>query len=383
MKYRQFGQLDWKVSALGFGCMRFPTVDGAIDEAEAIRMVRYAIDNGVTYFDTAEPYHGGNSEVVLGKALLDGYRDEVVLATKIPSWKVETAEDFDRFLDSQSAKLQTDYFDLYLLHSLDKKSWANMRDLGFLDWAEKRMAEGRFKRLAFSFHDDLETFKTIVDGYDNWAMAQIQYNYMNTEHQAGTEGLRYAHGKGLAVVVMEPLLGGRLANPPEPVQAAWDTAETKREGVDWALQWLWNQPEVSVALSGMSTMEQVEQNIASAEASAIDSLNADELALVERVREVYEKLSPIPCTSCKYCMPCPNEVNIPGVFGMYNTAVMYNQGEGQRGRYARMDEANRASSCIQCRLCEDLCPQHIPISEWMPEVDAALGQGAEFACKPA
>ena len=382
MKYRRFGKLGWDVSSLGFGCMRLPTKDGVVDEAEAIRIIRYAVDHSVNYFDTAYGYHGGQSEIVLGKALQDGYRQRVKLVTKLPTWMVETYEDFDRLLNEQLSKLQVDQLDLYLLHSLNKDRWIKMRDLGVIKWAEGAMADGKFQKLGFSFHDDTEGFKYIVDDYDGWAMAQIQHNYIDVENQAGTEGLQYGASKGLAMVIMEPILGGRLANPPQQVQELWDTSKVRRTPVDWALQWLWNQPEVSIALSGMSNMEQVQQNIASAGNSGVGTLNEEELTLVAEARETYSQLCPIPCTDCKYCMPCPNGVNIPRNFSTYNGAVMYNQAENARRGYQRIPEAERASECIQCRQCEDLCPQQILISEWMPEVDAALGQGAPFACRP-
>jgi predicted aldo/keto reductase-like oxidoreductase len=376
MQYRRFGKLDWKVSALGFGCMRLPTKGQHenIDEPEATRMLRYAIDHGLNYVDTAYPYHGGNSERFVGRALKDGYREKVSLATKLPCWEVEASEDFDRFLNEQLEKLQTDHIDFYLLHALNEKIWHKVRDLDVLAWAEGAMADGRIGHLGFSFHDEYAVFKEIVDACD-WTFCQIQYNYMDIENQAGTRGLKYAASKGLAVVIMEPLLGGKLVNPPEPVQELWDTAARKRSPADWALQWLWNQPQVSVVLSGMSTMEQVEQNIASADGSGVNVLTAEELALVEQVRKTYVELCPIPCTKCEYCMPCPNGVDIPRNFEAYNQGVMYDKPDRAREAYTGIAEEARASACIQCRECEELCPQSIPISEWMPRVHEVLGEG--------
>ena len=273
MRYRTFGKLDWRPSALGFGAMRLPTIDGdpaRIDEPEATRMIRHAIDRGVNYVDTAWPYHRSTSEPFLGRALRDGYRQRVKLATKLPCWLVKEAADFDRFLAEQLRRLQTEQVDFYLLHALDAERWAAMRDLGVLDWAEQAMADGRIGHLGFSFHDKYEAFQGIVDAYDGWTFCQIQYNYMDEQEQAGVRGLNYAVDKGLAVVVMEPLRGGMLAGDvPDPVQAIWDAAPVQRSAADWALQWLWNQPAVSLVLSGMSTMAQVEQNLASAEQSAV------------------------------------------------------------------------------------------------------------------
>ncbi len=380
MQYRKFGKLDYQASALGFGCMRLPTQGSSsnIDEPEAIRMIRHAIDQGVNYVDTAYGYHGGNSERVVGRALKDGYRAKVKLATKLPVWHVKTAADFDRLLNEQLDKLQDNHIDMYLLHSLEQKTWRNVHQLGVLEWAEGAIADGRIGCLGFSFHDAYEVFQEIVDAYDKWAFCQIQYNYIDIETQAGLKGLKYAASKGLAVVIMEPLLGGKLASPAPQVQAVWNRAKAKRTPVDWALQWLWDQPEVSLVLSGMSTMEQVEQNLASADVSGVGTLTAAERKLAVRARQAYHATCPIPCTACRYCMPCPNGVDIPGNFEIYNHGAMFDDLAGARESYAKVPEDERASACIQCRLCEDLCPQHILISEWMPTVDEVLGQGQPY-----
>ena len=375
MQYRTFGKLDWRGSALGFGCMRLPILNndyGTINEPEAIRMLRHAIDQGVTYVDTAYGYHRGNSEFLVGKALQDGYREKVSLATKMPCWLVETAADFDRLLNEQLAKLQTDHVDFYLLHALGGERWRMVRDLGVVDWLEQARASGRIRHVGFSFHDKLDVFKEIVDGNPNWDFCQIQYNYMDVNNQAGTEGLRYANARGLGVVVMEPLLGGRLVNPPQPVQALWDTAPVQRSAADWALQWLWNQPEVSVVLSGMSTMQQVEENLISGSHARTEQFDENDLALVEKVRVQYNELCQVPCTHCDYCQPCPNKVNIPRIFEIYNQASMYNIIDAMRRDYERMPMEERADMCLACQECEEKCPQHIQISTWMPIVHEAL-----------
>jgi predicted aldo/keto reductase-like oxidoreductase len=232
----------------------------------------------------------------VGRALKGGYREKVKLATKMPCWKVETAEDFDALLNEQLEKLQEEHIDFYLLHALNKERWPQVRDLGVRKWAEGAIADGRIGHIGFSFHDDYDAFQAIIDDYDGWTFCQIQHNYIDIENQAGTKGLRYAASKGLAVVIMEPILGGRLVDPPEPIQAMWDSAAIKRSAADWALQWLWNQPEVSVVLSGMSTMQHVEENVASAEVSGVGTLTEEDLALVAQVREKYKELCPIPCT---------------------------------------------------------------------------------------
>jgi predicted aldo/keto reductase-like oxidoreductase len=376
MKYRTFGRLDWKPSALGFGAMRLPTIDGdpgRIDEPEATRMIRYAIDQGVNYVDTAYPYHQGNSEPFLGRALGDGYRERIRLATKLPSWMVKGTGDFDRYLDEQLERLRTQHIDFYLLHSLNAQNWANVHDLGVLPWAEKALADGRIHHLGFSFHDKLEVFKEIVDASDLWLFCQIQYNFMDIENQAGTEGLRYAADKGLAVVIMEPLRGGLLAGRiPGVVQELWDAAPRQRTPADWALQWVWNHPEVSVVLSGMSTMEQVEQNVASASESGPGTLMEEELHIVSLVREKYRTLAPIPCTNCQYCQPCPSGVNIPRIFEVYNDAIMYEDEEAARVAYQWVEEEQRAELCVECGECLEKCPQQIDIPEWLAKAHRLL-----------
>jgi predicted aldo/keto reductase-like oxidoreductase len=387
MQHRKFGRLDWQVSALGFGCMRLPIQGGDfanIDEPEATKMLHYAIDHGVNYVDTAYPYHGGNSELFVGRALKGGYREKVRLATKSPVWLVKTAADFDKYLDEQLQKLQTDRIDFYLLHGLNGTRWPPLRDMGVLARAEKAIVDGRIGHIGFSFHDNCAVFKEIVGAYDGWTFCQIQYNYMDIENQAGTEGLRYAASRGLAVVIMEPLLGGRLVNPPRPVQDLWDGAAKKRTPADWALQWLWNQPEVSVVLSGMSAMEQVKENVASAAASGVNTLTGEELALIGRVRRRFQELGPIPCTKCGYCLPCPNGVNIPRNFEVYNDGVMYDKPDYARMTYNNWVPADeRASLCAQCRECEEKCPQGIPVSELMPQVHKVLGEGQPYPNPPA
>jgi uncharacterized protein len=377
MQYRTFGKTDWRPSALGFGCMRLPTLEGdpaQIDEPEATRMLRTAIDGGVNYVDTAYTYHRGTSEPFVGRALRDGYREKVRLATKLPSWLIQAPGDFDRYLDEQLQRLETGAIDFYLLHGLGRERWHNLRDLGVLAWAERAMADGRFRHLGFSFHDDYAAFQEIMDAYDGWTFCQIQYNYMDESHQAGVKGLRYAAERGLAVVVMEPLRGGMLAqNVPPAVQALWDSASVGATPADWALQWVWNQPEVSLALSGMNTMQQVEENLASAERSGPGTLTPDELALIDRVKDAYRELCPIPCTDCRYCQPCPNGVAISRVFAIYNEAVMYNALDRSRMVYEQwMREDERADCCLACGECESACPQGIEIIEWLKTADQLL-----------
>lgn len=380
VKYRSFGNLDWQVSALGFGCMRLPTKNGreAIEEREATRMVRAAIEGGVNYLDTGYSYHGGNSEPFVGRVLEDGYRERVRVATKMPSWKIAAWDDFDQYLGEQCERLRMAHVDFYLLHGLNRERWDKLRKLGVLEWAEGAAAEGRIGYLGFSFHDKYEVFKEIVDAHD-WTFCQIQYNYMDIENQAGRKGLNYAASKGMAVVVMEPLLGGRLVAPPKPVRDIWKEAPTERTPAAWGLQWLWNQPEVSAVLSGMSTMEQVKENVATAGRSGVGTLSDEEVSIVQRVREAYEELCPIPCTQCNYCMPCPHGVDIPRNLEIYNEGIMYEKPESARRSYGFLEEDKRASACTACLECEDQCPQGIAVSQWMTQVHDVLGKGESFA----
>ncbi|MFO7964632.1 MAG: aldo/keto reductase [Desulfobacterales bacterium] len=380
MKYRNFGKLDWKGSALGFGAMRLP-VSGKkaapmgpdIDRPETIRMIRYAIDNGVNYVDTAYPYHAGNSEKVVGEALQDGYRDKVKLATKMPSWFMTKFEDFDKYLNEQLEKLKTDHIDFYLLHSMNKMLWPKLLDLDVFKWARGAIADGRIGHLGFSFHDSPDLFKEIVDAYD-WTFCQIQYNYMDTDYQAGTEGLKYAADRGLAVVIMEPLRGGALSKEPPPsVHRIYADAAITRSPADLALQWLWDQPEVSVVLSGMTEMSHVVENVASAKASGSGVLAEKEQAAVSLIREEYLRIRPIPCTDCGYCMPCSSGVDIPHVFAKYNDAFIYDDPRTARFRYRQIPKENWADKCVDCEECVEKCPQEILINEWLKKVHEYLG----------
>nr|MBN1858286.1 aldo/keto reductase [Candidatus Bipolaricaulota bacterium] len=317
-------------------------------------------------------------EPFLGRCLQDGYRDKVKLATKLPSWLIEEPADLDKYLDEQLTRLQTDAIDFYLLHGLNKKVWPALQQVNVLEWADQAIADGRIGHLGFSFHDDLSLFKQIVDAY-GWTFCQIMYNYMDIEFQAGREGLKYAADRGLAVVIMEPLRGGSLTRTaPESVARLWDAAPVKRSQADWALQWLWNQPEVSLVLSGMSTMEQVEQNLDSADRSSVRSMSVEDLAVVDRVREAYRDLSPVPCTDCKYCMPCPSGVAIPRIFSIYNDSVMYDDpGRGKASYNRFMKPESRADNCVACGQCEAACPQQIEIIDWLKKVHATLFEPTE------
>ena len=382
VQFREFGGSGWKVSALGFGCMRLPTLDGKpysrkIDRDKASRMIRHSIDLGVNYIDTAYAYHGGMSEVLLGKILKDGYRERVKLATKCPTWLIRKSKDFDTYLDEQLKRLQTDCIEFYLFHGINGQTWKDVvKKYSLIKRAEAAIKDGRIGGIGFSFHDDFSAFKKIVDGYDDWCLCQIQYNYMDTENQAGTKGLKYAASKGLPVVVMEPLLGGKLANPPESIRAILRDEGGGASPADVALQWLWNQREVSVVLSGMSTMRQVNGNLRSADKSGVGSLRADKLELVRHIKNRYLGMIPVPCTKCGYCMPCPHGVDIPKNFEVYNYGIIHCDLKDARSSYSRFfDKKERASACKQCGECEKKCPQKIAIQKLMTELQAVLGEG--------
>ncbi len=385
MQYRKFGKTNWNVSALGFGCMRFPTTDGNtwsgnIIEREAIGMIRYAIEQGVNYFDTAHVYHDGKSEVVLGKALKDGYREKVKVATKSPIWLIQKPDDFDSLLNEELKRLQTDQIDFYLFHGLTKQNLETfVLKSNVIEKAEAALKDGRIAHLGFSSHDECKDLKYVLDFYDGWTFCLIQHNYLDIENQAGTEGLRYAASKGLAVAIMEPLLGGRLANPPKPLQEIFDTQGKERAPYDWALQWLWNQPEVSVVLSGMNTMDQVKKNIQSANQSEINSFNSADLEFIKLVRNKYKERTIISCTNCGYCMPCPIGVNILKNFEYYNDGKIHNNIKYARNLFEIfVPLAERANACTQCGICEPLCPQNIAIGELMPKVYSVLAEGKGY-----
>lgn len=373
MQYRKFGRCDETVSALGFGCMRLPVFeDGTINEEEAVKQIRYAIDKGVNYVDTAYGYHSGKSELLVAKALKDGYREKVYLADKNPVWLAKQYEDFDRLLNEQLQKLETDHIDFYLLHALNKERWEKIKELDVFKFIEGALADGRIKHIGFSFHDKHEVFMDIVDGYD-WDFCQIQYNYMDEYNQAGVAGLKHAAAKGMAVVIMEPLLGGKLANvPPKEVQDIWNTAEVKKTPAEWALRWLWNQPQVTLLLSGMNSIEMIDENMKTADTAHVNSLSKEELAIVSKVKEKYKELTKVNCTNCQYCLPCPAGVEIPKVFATYNQAAVYNDWQKCSTGYSKMEEKQRATSCVECGKCQKVCPQQLSIIQYLKDAHKAL-----------
>ena len=379
MQYRKLGNSGLSVSALGFGCMRLPVSEcgnSGVNTDEASRIIRYAIDNGVNYIDTAYNYHSRQGENAVGKALADGYREKVFLATKCPVWLLESPDDFDKYLSEQMDKLATDHVDFYLLHSLNENLWDKAKKLKVLDSMEKACKRGLIRHLGFSFHDNFDVFREIVDAYE-WTLTLIHLNYVDDYYQAGLAGMRYAASKGLGVVVMEPLRGGKLAhNVPHDVQAVWDKAKVKRSPAEWGLRWVWNHPEVSCVLSGMNSIDQVIENLHIAGNAEPSSLTDEDLSLISEAKSIYKYRIKIPCTECNYCVPCPNNVAIPDVFSVYNDFFAYGAEDSSRDNYAYLKKVNAdPAACTECKKCEDLCPQHLPITHHLKEAKA-LFEGA-------
>ena len=372
MQYRTFNKTGEKVSLLGFGAMRLPGAsDGKIDEDAAIKMIRRAIDGGVNYVDTAYVYSDGQSERVVGKALKDGYREKVFLADKLPTWEIKEHADMQKFLDEQLKRLDVDVIDMYLIHNLNTALWEVTKKFNIFDFLEKKREEGKIKHIGFSYHDDLPLFKEIIDAY-NWDFCQIQFNYMDAEYQAGVEGLKYASAKGVQVVIMEPIKGGLLADAlPESVQKFWDGIETNRTPAEWALRWVADFPEALTILSGMSSIGQVEENIRILSGALPNSMTEKEREIIKKVADTYNRLIQYPCTECRYCLPCTQEIIIPTAINYYNQWFLYAQSPKTIEDYKDWaTEGPTASACTKCKACEELCPQHLPISEIMEKAAA-------------
>ena len=377
MLYRTVPKTGDRLSILGFGCMRLPAKSGGIDENRAIRQIRHAIDSGVNYFDTAPAYHFGKSEQILGRALLDGYREKVRIATKLPHWSVRERADMDRILTGQLATLRTDHIDYYLLHSLAQESWEKLLRLGVLEFLDKAKAAGKIRNAGFSFHGNLEAFKQIVDAYD-WQFCQIQYNLLDEHNQAGTTGLGYPAGKNLALMVMEPLRGGSLAgHVPADVQKIYDEAPVKRSPAEWALRWVWDHPEVTVVLSGMNDEAHIDENIRTAGSALPQSLSPEDRAILDRAKAAFLRLMKVGCTGCGYCMPCPSGVDIPGCFALYNARHLFPHDRGPRFQYighhgGLLNKPSNAGLCRACGKCEKACPQHLPIPRLLKDVKSDM-----------
>lgn len=361
--------------------MRLPVIGydpTSIDEEKAINMIRYAVDHGVNFIDTAYPYHGssldrgGESEPLVAKALQDGYREKVKIATKLPSWAVETREDMDRFLNEQLERLETGCIDFYMVHGINRAYWENLTELGFEGFLDDALASGKIKHAGFSFHDRLDFFKEVVDHYD-WSFCLIQLNYLDDEYQAGIEGMKYASARGLGVMAMEPLKGGSLAsNMPPEVQKLFDSADQKRPPVEWALKWVWDHPEVAGVLSGMNSMEQVQENLKIAEKAHPSLLTDAELDITRQAKSIFQEKLKINCTNCGYCLPCPSGVNIPENFTRYNDFFLFGTPEMKEqykfGYHNFMPQDEHAANCTECGECEEHCTQDISIIKELKKV---------------
>lgn len=373
MKYRTLGN-NKDVSILGFGCMRLPVIDGnygQIDKEEAMKQLRYSIDHGINYIDTAYPYHEEASEGFVGEMLKDGYREKVYIATKMPSWLIKSREDLDKYLDIQLERLQTDYIDYYLLHALNKDFWRNYKKHDVFDFIKKAKDSGKIRNIGFSFHDTYEVFEEIIQNY-SWDFCQIQLNYFDEEYQAGVKGLKLAGSLGVGVVIMEPLRGGKLANHvPNEVYDLFGQSKEKHSPAGWALRYLWNYPEVSVILSGMNRMDHIDDNLSEANAAEVDMLSEKDKQIIQQVKRFYKSRIQVDCTNCKYCMPCPYGIDIPGNFSIYNNAHIFNDKEGHQKQYDRMLKPEQlAEACKQCGTCEPKCPQNIQIIDELEKVAA-------------
>lgn len=373
MLYRPFGKTGEDLSILGFGAMRLPVIDGdvnRIDEDKAIPMIRAAIDQGVNYLDTAWSYHGENSESLCAKVMKDGYRQKVNIATKLPSWLVKKRSDMDHFLKIQLERLEEETIDFYLLHTISAAYWDMYKKEDYKDFLDSAKKEGKIKYAGFSFHDNIDLFKEIVDDYD-WDFCQIQLNYLDENYQAGLEGMRYAASKGMGVIVMEPLRGGMLAKTelPAALQTIWDTSDTKRSPAEWALRYLWDYKEIGVILSGMTTMEQVDENIRTASEAHSGSLTDKEQTVISRAKDYFHSKIRVDCTNCRYCMPCPQGVYIPEIFWAYNHEALFDDYDKAKfWTTGFLKKEQRASNCNSCGTCETLCPQTIQIRQHLKDV---------------
>ena len=368
MQYREYGKTGVKVSPIGFGMMRLPAdSDGNVDEARAVSMLRAAIDNGLNYVDTAFNYHNGNSEKITGKALLDGYREKVFLATKAPAWMFKSGDDFDTILDKQLSRLQTDHIDFYLLHAMNAIAFEKkVLRYGVMERLEAAKAAGKIKYIGFSFHDKLDVFKNICDSY-NWDFCQIQYNYMDRDIQAGDRGYELARKMGIPMIVMEPVKGGMLSGLPKEAQAILEEADPERSPASWALRWVGSHPGVKLVLSGMSSEEQLEDNIRTF--SPFVPLGTQEEEVIGQAAKAIRARLKNNCTACRYCMPCPAGVDIPGNFAIWNEGAMYDIEEKARKAFKEKQEAGAdAGLCIQCGKCEKVCPQGIGIRKDLADV---------------
>lgn len=377
MTYNSFGRISGKVSCFGMGCMRLPHKKNEqgmdmIDEEESVKMIRHAISEGVNYFDTAYAYPG--SEEVLGKALKGTDRKNVMIATKCPMDEINGYSDYQRIIDESLRRLDTDYIDVYLFHCLNRKGWEKVKSTNGIAFMEEMKRIGKIKAIGFSFHAEHDLFKEIIDAF-RWDMCLIQLNILDRDHQAGVNGLRYAGQKDIPVVIMEPLKGGLLGSkPPKEVADLLDSYHEKRSLVEWSFRWLYNQEEVKVVLSGVSSMEQLNDNLRIFSEGRTNVMSRSDEELIKQVKDIYSSIVRVGCTGCSYCMPCPNGVNIPEIFKIYNDSALSTWSEFGKVFYDLVAVSNGrdASKCTGCRTCEKRCPQGIPIVECLKEAHEAM-----------
>jgi hypothetical protein len=373
MRYRPFGaRTNVLVSMLGIGAMRLPlTPEGTIDETRANELIETGLEGGINYIDTAYVYNDGASEMIVGDTLQRGWRDKIYVATKMPVWELEKPGDQEPFLRTQLERLRMDQIDFYLLHSLNARYWQNVLRSDSLAWLDEEKRRGRIRFAGFSFHDDFDVFKTIIDAYD-WDFCQIQYNYAQHDIQAGTRGLQYAHSKGIGVSIMEPLFGGFLTGPQMPPGANQLFEENGVNPVASALRWVWNQPEPAVVLSGMNEKYQVKENLRIVETADVGVLTERERQVLEQVCSYMRENVPIPCSKCGYCLKsCPVGVKIPVVFDLFNKHLLVDRKHTlQPALYRGMLPSEKASACVQCGACKKHCPQSIDIPSWLGKVAA-------------
>lgn len=368
----QIEKLQISVSKLGFGCMRLPIIDGKIDRVRAGKMIDDAYAAGVNYFDTAYPYHAGESETFVGQVLNKYPRESYYLATKLPCWLIESLEDAKKMFALQLERVDKEYVDFYLLHALGKERWEKMRDLGVVEYLEEMKAQGKIKYLGFSFHDDYEVFEDIIS-YKDWDFCQIQLNYMDTDEQAGMKGYELSVQKNVPLVIMEPIKGGLLANLPQDVAQKFEELDSEKSTASWALRWVSTLPNVKVVLSGMSSEEQLEDNLKTY--TDFKPLSEVEKQTVLEVATILKSRVNNGCTGCRYCMPCPAGVNIPENFKLWNRYGIYgNDGDAKWHWNNDLPETARACNCIKCGKCEKECPQKISIREDLQKVQKTFDE---------
>ena len=373
MKYRRFGSLEWEASILGLGVSKLPARadhQTLIDEASSIELIRYAVDRGISYLDLGYRYDLSRQErlaCLVREALENGYSEKIKIAVAIPADLIDSRSDLELYLNRQLNWLKTDKIDLCLLGRLNRENWPVLLECGALNWIEGAVGEGRVQNMGFSFHDHYQVLKAILESSDRWTFCQFQFSYMDIDHDPGISGIRYAAEKGLAIVVKEPLKSGRLAQkPPEHVAEVWADARGTDSYMEWGLRFVWDYPEVTTVIRDMNSIFEVAQSVAVADITEPGSLSVQEEIVLSRVRDAYQDMRPIPCASCRPCMPCPEEIDVPRIFEIYNDAHIY--GDMKTAYSTYIDERHHIENCIQCRLCEERCVKRLPIVEWLKRI---------------